>query len=217
MNRVSLGLVMGAVLLGSAGQLTATDRNAHMIDTLALQSEILDDGDSAKVTLWSETAFDSLRRDWALLVGGGVGSISPDDAEDVDFWEAGFGLKYYVSLLTSVSLVGTYGRYYDLPGDPDVRSGSFTLKQRFIPADQAVSPYLIGAATYRSFEQPYTGFSAEDYSEFAGTVLAGCDFMLTDSLGIVLEGGYTRAEKISGESETPDTWTMNLGFKGYWD
>jgi hypothetical protein len=205
------------LLLGNAATLTATDRNARMIDTLAVQSDVFDDGDAIKGTLWSENAFASPYRDWTLLLGGGAGSISPDDAESVDFWEAGFGLKYYITILTSLSLVGQFGAYYDIAGDPDTRGGTFTLKQRFIPADQALSPYVAGAATYRTIEEAFDGSTTDDYTEVVAGALLGCDFMLTESLAIVLESGYSHAEEVSGEFETPDAWSVSLGFKGYWE
>jgi hypothetical protein len=217
MQRFLTAAVAGLLVLAAARPAAASDRNARMIDTLAVQADVFEDGDAAKATLWSETAIASPQREWAFLLGGGAGRIAPDNGRDVDFWEAGVGLKYALSPLTSVALTFTYGLYYDLPGDPDVRTGALTLKHRFVPADRPVAPYIAGTFGYRSLDEAYDGSTTEDYSEMLGRAALGCDFMLTDTLAIVLEGALTHAEDVSGEFETPDTWSGSLGFKGYWD
>jgi hypothetical protein len=217
MQRFLTAATAGLLILAVARPAAATDRDARMIDTLAVQADVFDDGDAAKATLWSENAIASYGRNWAFLVGGGAGRIAPDNGRDVDFWEAGLGLKYYISLLTSVAVTGTYGAYYDLPGDPDVRTGALALKHRFVPADEPVAPYLAGVFGYRSVDEPYDGSTTEDYAELLVTAVLGCDFMLTDALAIVLEGAFTHAEEVSGEFDTPDTWSGSIGLKGFWD
>ena len=200
-----------------AASVWAADRDAVAIDTIGVEMKSFDDGDSFKAFVLGEVAVAGGDPTWSILVGGGWGEISPDNLADIKFWEAGLGIKYYLTALTSFSLFGSFGQYYDLADNPEILTGTARFKQRLVPAERAVSPYVLGDFSYRSADRPYTAGSAGDYDEIVLAGFLGCDFMLTDTLSLMLEAGYAVAEKVSGDFETPETVIGRAGFRGYWD
>lgn len=208
---------IAAVLVLFAGTTEAIDRDAAMIDTIAIVGSPFDSSDMVSVSLWGETAVRQAT-DWAFLVGGQYGRVSPHRIDDLgDFWGVGVGIKWYLTPVTAVSVLGEYGQYADVVGTPEVRTGTVTLKQRLLPADQPMSPFLEAAAGLRSsdaildFEGREFRFEDSESSEVVVTLGGGCDFAMTDDMVIVVEAAYSEGDGLA------DGWLGTLGMAYYWD
>jgi len=195
----------------------ALDRNSTIIDTLAVEVGGYDNGDFLVATLNGETAIADPDLDWAILLGGGFGQWSADNAADIDFWQFSVGMKFYLTTVTSMSIVGRYTSYDAPVDDPSTMEGIFTFKQRLAVSEAAISPYLAGSVSLRDSEWDPDSVTSESFTELVAGVTAGCDLMLTETMAVVLEGTYTFPQEISGGAESPDTWIGVFGMKGHWD
>lgn len=214
MKRVLFLAIAGGLL--SVANVYALDRGASMIDSLGADFATWDNGDAVEVTLWGETALDTPGREWAFVIGGGIGTISPDSFADVDFWHAGAGIKYYATALTSLSLIGHYTSF-DLGGDPNSVAGTVTCKQRLIAPEEAISPYVLAAGTFRSSDWDYDSPETDNFTELEARIGIGADFMLTDSLAVTIDSSYSLANEFSGGGGSPEFWTVGIAFKGFWE
>lgn len=191
----------------------AIDRDARFIDSIGAYGMSYHNGNLRGFELWGETKVGGNTRDWAIIVGGGIGTDSPDNERDSDFWNGLGGLKYYFSDFTSLALVGSYMAYQS-SSDLDISAASLIGKHRFIEASEGVSPFFTASATFRSWD---TG-NDEDESEIVGTIGLGCEFMLTKELSIVFEGSYVHGESLSSDGpELKDGLLGAIYFTGYWD
>ena len=77
------------VLLSATLTAPAIDRGARMIDTIALEGTTSDSRDTLAVSLWGETQTSSESEKWAILFGGSLGKVWPD--QDSDFPSASTG------------------------------------------------------------------------------------------------------------------------------
>lgn len=203
------------ILLSVALGASAIDRDARMIDTISVDGIQYDGGDSLGLSLWGETVTATREEIWAVLFGGGLGTIWPDSGDGIDYWEIGLGMKYYLLQDTSLALVGTY-RELDMPDDPDVVTTELTLKHRFVPADEAVSPFLRGGIGTRKVEYIPEPSVDDDFTEMILSVGFGVDFMMADNFAIVFEGTWYVTEKLD-DDETPDWWIGRVGMQYYWE
>jgi len=204
------------ILLSVAAIAPAVDRDAEMVDTISVETMQYDDGDSLGLSLWGETATAMDEKKWAVLFGGNVGTIWPDMGDGIDYWEIGLGMKYYVLQDTSLALVGLY-REVDQPDDPKILTADLTLKHRFVPAYETVSPFIrggIGARTVEYTSEPDVGVN--DFSEMIFSFGLGIDFMMTDHFAFVFEGTRYITEKLD-EDETPNWWIGRVGMQYYWE
>lgn len=203
------------VLIGPAAH--ALDREASMIDTIGLLGTPFDDAGMLAVTLWGETALPQ-ETDWAFLLGGQYGSVSPHRITDIDeYWSVGIGIKWYMMPLTAISVTGEYGQYEDIHGSPSARTGTVSLKQRLRPADAPLSPFFTTSIGLRSSDdvvdlegrdfEIYEGESAELLISFGG----GCDVAMTEDMAIALEAAWIEGEDIE------DGWMASVGMKYYWE
>lgn len=192
----------------------ATDRNARFIDSIGAFGMSYKDGQMTGYQIWGETALGRTSRDWALIVGGGIGSESPDKGNDSDFWDGLGGMKYYFSDFTSLALVGSY-MAYDSDAHLKISAASLIGKHRFIEAAEGVSPFFTASATYRSRDY---GNDNENEDEIVGTVGLGCEFMMNQDLSIVFEASYIHGESLdSGGAEIQDGVMGAIYVTGYWD
>jgi hypothetical protein len=194
----------------------ATDRDATFIDSIGVIGMSYKDGHMIDYQLWGETALGGKNssKNWALVVGGGFGNDSPDDYDNIDFWNGLAGIKYYFNDFTSLALIGSYMAYDIDDPNVDITSGSLVGKHRFIKASEGVSPFFTASATWRSYD-----ISGNDNdSEIIGTAGLGCEFMLTEDLSIVLEASYLHGEAVDSDGpELQDGIVAAIYFTGYWN
>ena len=192
----------------------AIDRDAKMIDTAAVEFMELDDADGISVAAWGETAFDTDSQDWAVLVKGAYGRISPVDLGSINFWNLGVGLKYYLIPSTSLAVIGDYTRY---DGSRDAKMGTLQGKHRFISATEKVSPYVtasIGIRDRSSFSD--ADVPVDSFSEALVTVGAGVEFRMNDVLSFVFDARYVEADESDDATEDLDGFTGFLGLQYYY-
>lgn len=204
-----------ATMVALCGTAQALDRDASMIDSVGAKLTPFDENDGISVFISGEQAIQNTGGDWAFLLGGQFGTASPSFVDDDDFWSVTAGLKWYVLPPTSVSATFTYGQY-DKPMNPDYRSLGLELKQRLLPADAPISPFVtVGCNLYSSdafYEKDgnVSIFHDEVNSDLAASAGAGIDVSMTEDMVIVIDAGYTESEN------TDDGWTMGLAMKYYW-
>lgn len=203
-------LISAIIVLSLSPYARAIDREASMIDTLSIETTQYDSGDSLGVSLWGETVTATRQRNWAILLGGSIGTLWPDRGDGLDYWELGLGMKYYPRRNTSATVRGLY-RELDLPDRPDILTAEFFIKHRLIPAEETVSPFVragIGSRVIERIPEPDTD---EDFSETIFLFGAGCDFMMAENFAIVFESTWYRVE------ETQDWWLGSIGMQYYWE
>jgi len=216
MKKVTSSLIVILVLF-SIISAHAIDRGARLIDTISVESTLFDGSDAISGALWGETTIDNTAEDWAFLIGGKYGTVSPHLLDNIDFWSIGIGLKYYLFPVTSIAVTGSYGEY-DLDESPDVREGSVTLKQRLLPADAGISPFLTAGYTVRSAEA-FSELKGDDRlyesshtsSENVIRLGAGLDLSMTDNMVIVIKAVFNEAETLE------DVWVSSVGMMYYWE
>lgn len=206
--------VMAVLFLVSFVNSYAIDRDAKFIDSIGAYGMAYKDGKMTGFQLWGETALGKLHKDWALLVGGGIGTDSPDEGSDNDFMNGLAGMKYYFNDFTSLALVGSY-MGYDSDSDLDITSASLIGKHRFMDASEGVSPFITASASYRSIDY---GHDRDNTSELVESIGLGCEFMLTPDLSIVFEGSYVRGDSLDSDGlELRDAVLAAIYLTGYWD
>jgi opacity protein-like surface antigen len=213
-------LISAAAAALAAATLTvgAIDRDASMIDTVAFDGFMSDGVDLARLGLSSEIGLATVHRDWSILAALGFGQVSPDAGINGELWFVGLGVKYYVTDLTSVALTGHY-ESWDEPADIGISGATLALKHRLVPAHEVISPFLTAGASMEEMTVEFRGTPAEDsLTQIGIDVGAGCDFMLSDDMALVLQGGYTLTEKVSGgPDDTDDGWHVFAGMAYYWE
>jgi hypothetical protein len=206
--------VVSMALVAASAQ--AIDCGARMIDRVNLDLAHLDEVDSIGGSILGETVFDVPRRDWAILFGGGLGTISPDYADDVNFWHISLGLKYYLFPVTSLSFMGKYERYDAPPGHRDAKGASVQLKHRFLPAEAPLSPYVVSTLTARTrstFSAPGVEGS---FSEVLFNVGAGAEFAMRNDLSFAFEIVHQLAEASENGAEDLDGVLVTVSMVYYW-
>lgn len=188
----------------------AIDRDARFIDSLGIYGLSYKDGNQSAVFLTGETAVWQAS-DWAIVVGVFLGEDTYDT--DSDFLRGQFGIKCYLSELASLTVLADYTDLDDR--DATITAVSLSYKQRLISATKGVSPFLMLSAAYRAIDE--SGKSGND-DEIVGTAGAGCQFMLTDELGLVLEGSYLHSESLNKDGfEMQDGVLGSIYFIAYWN
>lgn len=213
-------MVLLLVVLGSATGAFAIDRGARLIDTVSLDMANLDDADVFGGSLWGETTFAVPNEDWALLAGLGGYETAIDYGSDARSWFMGLGLKYYVLPLTSISAVGVYTRndraWWE---NSDTKAGTLTVKQRFLDANEPVSPYLRASYTWRersTFSSFDPAAETDMFSEDVVTVAAGAEFAMNNDLSFVFDVGMVMAEASDDGVEDLDGFVASVGMQYYW-
>jgi hypothetical protein len=193
----------------------AIDRGASMVDTISVEGIQHDGGDSLGGSLWGETVTATKEQQWAILLGGGLGTLWPDLGDGIDYWELGIGVKYYLLRETSLALITSY-RELDMTDDPDIFTTEFTLKQRIIPAEEAISPFVRAGLGTRTVEYIPEPDIDDAFTEMILSFGVGVDFMMADNFAIVFESVWYLTEELD-EDETPDWWFGRIGMQYYWE
>jgi hypothetical protein len=189
----------------------AIDRDANMIDTVWIDGTSFSDSESYGIRVSGETSVKDTGGEWALLAAISRGVLTPDGMGDFDSTSLALGVKHYLFSPTSISLLGSY-TWHDGSSDFDIASIKASFKQRLLPATDPISPYLRGEASVQ--------FVDEDDSSYEVLVLsaiAGCDFMMTDTMAVVFEGGISESEDIDDGSDREDGWLVSIGMQYYWE
>jgi hypothetical protein len=207
--------VLTVAVLVVASSAFAIDRDARFIDTVSLETTRYDGGDSLGGSLWAETATAAKSGDWAVLCGGGLGELWPDGGDSILYWEVGLGLKHYLAVDTSISVLGTY-RELDIQDRPDILTGLGFVKHRLVPPDDDISPYIIAGAGLRQVEYIPEPPVDDDFTELLIFGGLGCDFMMAKNFAIVFESVWYRTEELD-DDETADWWQGRVGMQYYWD
>jgi len=216
MKRLCILLCGVSVLMMGVMSAKAIDREAKMIDRVSLDLASLDDVDSIGGSILGESALSAGPEAWAILFGGGMGTISPIGEDDVDYWNVVLGLKLYLCPVTSISAVGRYEKYNMGSSDRSAKSAIFSAKQRLRPADAPFSPFVEGSITIRdrsTFTDPGTEDSFSEYLVSAG---GGCEFAMNDELSFVFEAYYQLADSSDDGSEDLDGWLGSVSMVYYW-
>ena len=216
MKKAISGLLVTLIVF-SATSTHAIDRGARLIDTIGVESTLFDGSDAISGTLWGETIINNTAEEWAFLIGGKYGTVSPHLLDNVDFWSIGIGMKYYMLPVTSIAVTGHYGDY-DIDGNPDVREGNVTLKQRLLPADAGISPFVTVGYSVRSADS-FSVIKGEDRlyesthtsSENVIQLGVGVDLSMTDAMAIVIKGLFSETETLE------DGWITSIGMMYYWE
>ncbi len=217
MKKCSLiALVMAGFILATTA--LAIDRNADMIDSIKYMTSSYDQGDTHDLALSGETALADAGQNWSFLVEGQKGILALDSGDDYDSWALGLGLKFYLTKITSLALIASYGEI-DFQEGAETRTGTARLKQRFLPSTEDISPFVAGSAAIQEIDAP-EGFLSSDgdvYSELILKCGIGCDFMLDETTAIVIEAYLAQSEATSSDiSDSSDGWTAEAGMSFYW-
>jgi len=186
-----------------------------MIDWLTVEAGFLDDADTIGVSIGGETAVGGRSGIWAVLAGGGYGTISPCcGGDNINHWHVNLGLKCYVFPLTGLSAMGSYGQYLE-DDDCDVKAAIFTLKQRLVSAKRPVSPFLEGTVVIRERSRFSDTVCGDRFSERVEKIGAGCDLSVNEELSFVFEGAYVNTEQDESSRENLDGWMGAFSMKYY--
>jgi hypothetical protein len=195
----------------------AIDRDASMIDSIGVLGSSQEGSESLSVVLQGESAVPESGGLVALVVGGQYGGVNPHELEVGNYWSAFGGLKWYLFPVTALSFLGEYGTY-DVPGESgDVLTGTVELRQRLVPADKALSPYLLGAAAVRSADAIATYDNGKLFefdkvsSELVLTAGGGLDVSMTPDMVLNVQAVYTESEELF------DGWVARVLMTYYWE
>jgi hypothetical protein len=215
--KVRMLVLSGAAML-AALTASAIDRNASMIDSAAIAGYRSSTVRIVTLDVWGENALVAPRRDWAILVNLGFGQAKPAGGASGNTWAAGLGVKYYLTELASLSLVG---RYETWGGDSgvDVASGTLGFKYRFLSAEEVVSPFATCGVAFQGITRDIAGTEESDsLSEAQLSVGVGCDFLLKSDMALVMQGAFFQPEKLAGDGAKLDNgWTASAGLAYYWE
>ena len=224
-----LGLILLAALVVESA---AIDRDARFIDTVSVEGEAMDDMDSLSLNLWGETLLAPEREDWALLFGGGIGKLSPDtiftvsetdgtlverEQSDVDFWQIGLGLKFYLAPPTSLSAVASYAEYEQNGVEREAKGATFTAKQRLLPADNPMSPFAKGSYTIRERSSFSSAGTRGTFSENLFALGGGIEFGAGENFSFVFEAARVESDTSDDDAEDLDGWRGSFAMRYYFE
>jgi len=215
--KAKIVLTAVAVVLVLCTGAYAIDRSAKMFDSLTVSSTSFNGGYSLGVKAKGENATAAASGKWSILASCAFGQqwLNDDDLGDPKFLELGLGLKHYLFPITSVAVMGSY-TLNDWGRSPDAAAGTFELKQRFVPADEPVSPFLRGTVSMRNSSYSVEEVGPVAYQEIVATVGAGIDFMMRDDMAFVFEGSYFETRDVANAPGPWTGWTGGLAMKYYW-
>ena len=200
----------------------AIDRDAIMIDELNLEVTSYDDADYVGVSITVENVMAAASGNWALIAGVGAGQLEFDStASDHDALWGGLGMKWYMTPVTGISLMGTW-KELDYLGydDVEILGAVAEVKQRLLPATMSISPYVKAKATIQEVDHPagYIGLaSAGTFTELIVSASFGCEFMMNDSMAWVFEAGISESEDFEDGGDTEDGFLARLAMRYHWD
>jgi hypothetical protein len=210
MKLSNVGIVFLTLAL-TAGTAVAIDRNASMIDAVRIEGASYDHADYGGINITGETRVDDTGGQWAIVAGVSAGSLSLDAGSDFDALALTLGAKYYFTQLTSLAILGNY-TWYDASGDFEVGTATASVKHRLLPATEPISPFIRIDTSIQFVDQ------LNSYDVLVLVATAGCDFMMTDSMAIVFEGGISESEGLDDNGfDRADGWLASVAMQYYWE
>jgi len=204
-----LSIIVVLTLVLASGSY-AIDKDAKFVDSIGVSGLSYDNGHMSSYGIWGETPVATLSKDWVILVGGFLGT-DHQDSSDLDFWSGNLGIKKYFTKLTSAQIVGSYMEY-DTSSSYDTAGVTLGAKHRFIEVEEGISPFVTASIGYLSIN------SSSDSEELVETLGAGCEFLITKDLSIVIEAAYVRGDSLSSHGPEYRNGAMGaIYFTGYWD
>jgi hypothetical protein len=215
MKRI-IGLFCIAAMFLPVMNAAAIDRGAQMIDRVNFDVATLDDADIIGGSILGESALSQDR--WAILFGGGTGTISPLlEGHNTDYWNVLVGAKLYLCPYTSLSAYGKYEEFHVGGVSRDAKSATFQCKQRLLPADRAVSPFVAGGLTIRD-RSTFTDLGTEEsFSENLWCAGGGCEFAMNEDLSFSFEAYRQFADSSHDGAEDLDGWLGTISMIYYWN
>jgi hypothetical protein len=186
------------------------DRDANMIDAIWLDATTYDLYDSWGVRVTGENVVRDTGGEWAIITGIGGGQFDYDSGSDFDAISVSLGVKRYLFQNTSLALFGSY-TWNDADVDYEVGAVTASLKQRLLSASNALSPFVRIDSTVQFVD------TDDSYKLLVVSAIAGCDFMMTDSMAIVFEGGTSTSEDLDDGVEKDDGWLFSVAMQYYWE
>lgn len=209
--------ILGAFAVMLPFSALAIDREAGMIDTFSFGVQDLDDMDGYSLRIGGETAALSPGQKWAVLFGAGMGEVSPTTStRNISSWMFDLGMRYYLTPLTAISVIGHYDAYDTLPDKMDIKAGEVAVRQRFASASKPVSPFVVGSFTWRdrsTFSD--IGTSSDSISEYLLSLGGGCEFHMGDNFAWVVQGAYIEAHASQDEAENLDGVMASVALSYY--
>lgn len=226
--KLSWTAMLVLLVLGLASA-SAIDRNARMIDTVSVDLQELNDVDGIGLSLLSEILLAPEREDWALLAGGGFGTISPDGTStvapdgslvttsvpNVDYWTVGVGLKFYLAPVTSFSAFGSYSEYETRGVEREAKAATFTAMQRLAPSTGSMSPFAKGSYTMRDRSTFSSAGTSGSFSENIFSIGGGIEFWAGDNFSFVFEAARVESDSSKDSAEDLDGWTGAFAMRYY--
>ncbi len=221
MKKTAMTLTLVLVVAMVALNGFAIDRDASMIDELNLDVTSYDDADYLGLSITVENLMAASGQNWALLAGIGIGELEADAGATYDAIWAGLGVKWYLTPVTGISLMGTWRDLDNSTGsDIEITGGMAEVKQRLLPASMAISPYVKGRAALQEVDHPagYLDFTTADkFTQLTISAAFGCEFMMNDTMAWVFEAGLSESENMDSGGDTEDGFTARLAMRYHWD
>ena len=202
-----------AILTLTISGVGAIERGAKIIDTIGVEAWGYKNASYAGGSLWGEALLTPENQDWAIVAGITGGQLTFDDITIADsiLWTGNLGVKWYLQEITSIQVTAGYGQMSDL--DVDVSNLRATLKQRFIPASDPISPYV--SATLMVQKEGFA--EGDDSTDIYFEAHLGAEFASRDDLAFIFDIGFIQT--MSASDETFDEQGIMAGFymKYYWN
>lgn len=201
-----------AILTLTTSGIGAIERGAKIIDTIGVEVWGYKSATLVGGSLWGETLLAPEDQDWSLVAGITAGQVSFDDSiADSILWTGNLGVKWYLLEITSLQITAGFGQMTDL--DVNVVNLRATMKQRFIPASDPISPYA--SATLMVQKEDFA--EADDSNALYFEAHLGAEFAARADMAFIFDIGFIQS--LSPSDETFDEQGVAAGFymKYYWD
>lgn len=207
-----LATALLAILIMIATGVGAIERGAKLIDTIGAEVWAYKNSTLVGGSLWGEIKLTPEDQDWALMAGITGGQINFDESTtDSTLWTGNLGIKWYIQEVTSLQITAGFGQMTDY--DVDLVNLRTTLKYRFIPASDPISPYA--SATLMVQKEDFS--DGDDSNDLYFELHVGSEFAARDDLAFIFDIGFLQS--LSASDDTFDEQGVNAGFymKYYWD
>jgi hypothetical protein len=210
------GAVAGVLFCLAAGGAWAIDREARSVETAGFEMANYRDLDYAGVRLDVENLLAAESEKWALLAGVSGGRFKPDTGDRVYTGLLTMGIRHYLLPVTALSLTGSYRT--DDSRAFKVAAGTAGLKQRFLPASRAISPWVAGRISVQDVNLSKGFLSARErsYTAVVTTLEVGCDFMMDERFAFVFHAGASETETVQSGASYADGIYGGIALRYYW-
>ena len=193
----------------------AIDRAAKSVDAVWIEGASYKDLSIVEGAVTVENLLAPKNEDWAILARLSYGQYDADPGGSTTTWLAGLGIKYYLTPVTGLALMGTYRSFN---GGDHITAGTASIKQRIFPSTWAVSPFVDGSASLQSatLSRGFIVDQDESFNEAVFTVGGGIDFLALDEFAFVFKGGFSQSSAMDGGEQYADGFYFGLGMQYYW-